>query len=1079
MKVTRNNRGAVSVFLIIILVPCLLVSSIFVDLGRVHMAKAMGESAADLALNSLLTNYDADLKDWYGMIASCQNIDEFYEVSAEFFLRTISSQGMSDDEIYLLSDYYAQATNDDTIYDLLKIEPKTETNKIVSAVENANLSNPTLIKDSIIEFMKYRAPIEITTNLIERLQDSNGAGSGMDEFLQADENEPLVVAKQDFYEAEGDLYSAAFKSYTAIMTYYNNAKNMNLSNNKLVEYTTKLDSYKAIYGKIHEILVKNLLNTEGLSKYTHVCIPLDKYQYDKTSSEIYSEHVTEENASKEKVEHYYIDGSKIETLLTDLDKAITNFETARDNLVNAGASLMANQPGEGMEQAYVVQWWVQMNQAVNATSGTNYTEAVNTKADKMIKAYAKVLAISECEPRNAASDWETRATSLKDKVTEYHTSYLDNSVLESDDYASIVKKLEEVSSNFLTKISYTYYTVNVNGSVMSLDSALAYIASDLKNLKEDLEDRIDELKIAIDGKFHIKKSKRIESLDKLKALAKEYASDFELYSGEANSSTTTMGEDERTDELPKLQLETEINENSVSELKTRLVNIKNQLQKIVDGIDSMKYANKAVTSINTFSIFKNLAKGKGVGKDIPLNNGAILTHSTTTFNNLYAPATEHIITLTNTNNNAYNPDINPAEGNTVACPKLLVYFHKQWNGKSNEKFDAASEDEENAKDEQADYENKEKEAAKKYRGGGHNPVKEFSGESDYKATALLGSVVGLFKDLMDGNYDHIRDDLYATTYVMDMFSYATFDREGQYSLIEDEKQKELTLKNFSTTYDSDTIQGNKDTEKTWLSENAKDSYNKTLTNVMINQDNNASYLAEVEYILYGKATNQENLNEAFEDIYALRYALNLVSCFRNYWGDKTIGGISGVISSTFSGVIPVSVIKAVLLALMTAVETCTDLRRLSAGFPVEIYKTSTEDWWLDLNPTDSNYSSFFKSLSSEGILNKKNKDKGFYYGDYLMLFIYTGFSGNTEGLEADMYRRIAEVIQLNINKKLGTMDKKDNYSLKKSVTYFKLNCQIRVEPLMITLPVFSEYTNGMKTTTDWCTFDVATVRGYS
>ena len=60
---SKRERGAVSVFLVIILVPCMLVASIFVDVGRVYLSKSMAESAADMALNSLMTHYDADLND--------------------------------------------------------------------------------------------------------------------------------------------------------------------------------------------------------------------------------------------------------------------------------------------------------------------------------------------------------------------------------------------------------------------------------------------------------------------------------------------------------------------------------------------------------------------------------------------------------------------------------------------------------------------------------------------------------------------------------------------------------------------------------------------------------------------------------------------------------------------------------------------------------------------------------------------------------------------------------------------------------------------------------------------------------
>lgn len=126
MRKKKGSRGAVSVFLAIILVPCIVVASLFVDLSRVHLSKAAAESSADLALNALLTNYDGDLKDWYGMVASCQNIEQFYQVSASYFIRALKSQGMSDDEIILLSDYYSNATNDDTIYDLLAVECQTQ-----------------------------------------------------------------------------------------------------------------------------------------------------------------------------------------------------------------------------------------------------------------------------------------------------------------------------------------------------------------------------------------------------------------------------------------------------------------------------------------------------------------------------------------------------------------------------------------------------------------------------------------------------------------------------------------------------------------------------------------------------------------------------------------------------------------------------------------------------------------------------------------------------------------------------------------------------------------------------------------
>ena len=79
MYLFRKNHGAISVFLILILVPCMLVSSIFVDISRVQLSKAVAESSAELALNTLKTYYDYDLSRYYGLMGSCQNISDYYE----------------------------------------------------------------------------------------------------------------------------------------------------------------------------------------------------------------------------------------------------------------------------------------------------------------------------------------------------------------------------------------------------------------------------------------------------------------------------------------------------------------------------------------------------------------------------------------------------------------------------------------------------------------------------------------------------------------------------------------------------------------------------------------------------------------------------------------------------------------------------------------------------------------------------------------------------------------------------------------------------------------------------------------
>ena len=65
MKLFENRRlkGAVSIFLVIITIPCLLLSAVLIDGSRLSSARAMTQEATDLAAASILASYDQTLKD--------------------------------------------------------------------------------------------------------------------------------------------------------------------------------------------------------------------------------------------------------------------------------------------------------------------------------------------------------------------------------------------------------------------------------------------------------------------------------------------------------------------------------------------------------------------------------------------------------------------------------------------------------------------------------------------------------------------------------------------------------------------------------------------------------------------------------------------------------------------------------------------------------------------------------------------------------------------------------------------------------------------------------------------------------
>ena len=161
----QKTKGSVTIFLVIILVPVIAVCTIFVDASRIKLAQGMAQSSADLALNTVLTQYDEKLSDYYGLMASCQDVEEFYGVSQQYFVDCMVSQGIS---VTLAQEFAEDITEivkgNATINDFIAID-QDKTSATIASPANANLANPVMMKEEVIEFMKYRAPIELVGEL--------------------------------------------------------------------------------------------------------------------------------------------------------------------------------------------------------------------------------------------------------------------------------------------------------------------------------------------------------------------------------------------------------------------------------------------------------------------------------------------------------------------------------------------------------------------------------------------------------------------------------------------------------------------------------------------------------------------------------------------------------------------------------------------------------------------------------------------------------------------------------------------------------------------------------------------------
>lgn len=258
LKTKKRIQGSISILLAIILVPTMLLSGLMVDLSRFSMAKAMVSSAGDLTMNAALADYDAILKEVYGLFAISQDDDELYKNLNEYFKTTLVSGGVvseEDSQEYLdamlgnLQQYlYVDKNSEVNMKDISNLfDMQISADAAVKGAEGSTLANPDILKKQIVEYMKYRAPINIGLSFFSSLNSISKSGQ------QAN----VVQSKISAEEKTTQVQSAAQKLY-----------------NDLVEYDKRLYTTKKIIVGSEDIDKpldgeEALNDTEGLASYVN------------------------------------------------------------------------------------------------------------------------------------------------------------------------------------------------------------------------------------------------------------------------------------------------------------------------------------------------------------------------------------------------------------------------------------------------------------------------------------------------------------------------------------------------------------------------------------------------------------------------------------------------------------------------------------------------------------------------------------------------------------------------------------------------------------------------------------------
>ncbi|WP_195986085.1 DUF5702 domain-containing protein [Clostridium sp. D33t1_170424_F3] len=191
MKVLRHNcKGMVTVFVSLLLIPSILVSGTAVDLARVYAARSVVQDANQLAANSVLASYDALLQDLYGLFGVMQSdqeladmVDQYVQVAV--FGQENRNQGLGTFQLTYGSD----------------LKPGT-----VQPAPGQNLDNLDVLRRQIEEYAKFRAPVILIDQLLERLK----------AFKKVKKDSEVIEKKMDIDDRMEDLEKIYQKIYDQI-----------------------------------------------------------------------------------------------------------------------------------------------------------------------------------------------------------------------------------------------------------------------------------------------------------------------------------------------------------------------------------------------------------------------------------------------------------------------------------------------------------------------------------------------------------------------------------------------------------------------------------------------------------------------------------------------------------------------------------------------------------------------------------------------------------------------------------------------------------------------------------------------
>lgn len=288
----KSKKGAITVFLAVIFMSVLLFAGVIIDIARISAASAKFQGALNTSARSVLAGYDRELAGDYGVFA------------------VNTGTGKINDELYRylrvnLGEYHEGIKFVDIALERSDIEVKGMD----------NILDEKAFKNQVMEYMKYRAPINATESIIEQFKN-----------LKPDKKSAFAKSEKETRAKAKELRTKVNELNTKIAGVGQVLSN--LSAEKLQNLKNELESALSISGSIYSGGGKGILEEYLSSKELTNAAARDGECVENQSQEFDS--IMEDNTDSRSVLEVYL--MKVNRTIEEVKPMMKDLEALRKEI---------------------------------------------------------------------------------------------------------------------------------------------------------------------------------------------------------------------------------------------------------------------------------------------------------------------------------------------------------------------------------------------------------------------------------------------------------------------------------------------------------------------------------------------------------------------------------------------------------------------------------------------------------------------------------------------------------------------------------------------------------------------------